>query len=96
MIRRIEHRKIFLDQQDYGALWPFSLREIRRNNSARDAFDLIRRGFSPRLHEEALESRRFFNDYLQTYVERDVHTLIQLRDLIACDLQQKSHDHNRS
>jgi len=63
------------------ALWPFSLREIRRYDSALDPFDLICRGFFPRLHEEGLEPRRFFNGYLQTYVERDVRALIQLRDL---------------
>jgi hypothetical protein len=62
-------------------LWPFSLREIRRYDSPRDPFDLIYRGFFPRLHEEGLEPRRFFNGYLQTYVERDVRALIQLRDL---------------
>lgn len=63
------------------ALWPFSLHEIRRYDSALDPFDLIYRGFFPRLHEEGLEPRRFFNGYLQTYVERDVRALIQLRDL---------------
>jgi len=63
------------------ALWPFSLHEIRRYDWSRDPFDLIRRGFFPRLHEEGLEPRRFFSGYLQTYVERDVRALIQLRDL---------------
>lgn len=63
------------------ALWPFSLHEVHRYDSARDPFDLIHRGFFPRLHEEGLEPRRFFNGYLQTYVERDVRALIQLRDL---------------
>lgn len=62
-------------------LWPFSLREIRNYDSVRDPFDLIHQGFFPRLHEENLEARRFFNGYLQTYVERDVRALIQLRDL---------------
>jgi predicted AAA+ superfamily ATPase len=62
-------------------LWPFSLHELRPYVSAHDPFDLICRGFFPRLHEEGLESRRFFNNYLQTYVERDVRTLIRLRDL---------------
>lgn len=62
-------------------LWPFSLHELRFYDSASDAFDLIRRGFFPGLHEEELEPRRFFNGYLQTYVERDVRALIQLRDL---------------
>lgn len=63
------------------ALWPFSLREIRRYNPVSDPFDVICRGFFPRLHEERLDARRFFNGYLQTYVERDVRALIQLRDL---------------
>jgi len=63
------------------ALWPFSLRELRRYDSAREPFALICRGFFPRIHEEKLEPRRFFNGYLQTYVERDVRALIQLRDL---------------
>jgi predicted AAA+ superfamily ATPase len=63
------------------ALWPFSLHELHRYDLAWDPFDLIHRGFFPRLHEEGLEPRRFFNGYLQTYVERDVRALIQLRDL---------------
>jgi len=62
-------------------LWPFSIHELRRYDSAVGAFDLIRRGFFPRLHEEGLDPRRFFNGYLQTYVERDVRALIELRDL---------------
>jgi hypothetical protein len=62
-------------------LWPFSLSELRGYPAPRKPFDLIVRGFFPRLHEEGLEPRRFFNGYLQTYVERDVRALIQLRDL---------------
>jgi hypothetical protein len=42
---------------------------------------MIVRGCFPRLHEESLDPRRFFNGYLQTYVERDMRALIQLRDL---------------
>ena len=62
-------------------LWPFSLDELRHYGSTWDPFDLIRCGFFPRVHDEGLEPRRFFNSYLQTYVERDVRALIQLRDL---------------
>ncbi len=62
-------------------LWPFSLPELRRYGTARAPFDLIARGCFPRLHDEDLEPRRFFNGYLQTYVERDVRALIQVRDL---------------
>ena len=62
-------------------LWPFSLPELRNYKSTWAPFDLIHRGCFPRLHEEKLEPRRFYNSYLQTYVERDVRALIQLRDL---------------
>jgi len=62
-------------------LWPFSLAELRHYVSAGDPFDLIVRGCYPRVHEEKLDARRFYNGYLQTYVERDVRALIQLRDL---------------
>jgi len=62
-------------------LWPFSLSELRRYKSDWNAFELVVKGFFPRLHEEGLEQRRFYNGYLQTYVERDVRALINLRDL---------------
>jgi len=62
-------------------LWPFSLSELRRYKPDWGAFELIVRGCFPRLHEEGLEQRRFYNGYLQTYVERDVRALIHLRDL---------------
>jgi predicted AAA+ superfamily ATPase len=57
------------------ALWPLSLQELRTYAAVHDPFDLICRGFFPRLHEEGLDPRRFFNGYLQTYVERDVRSL---------------------
>jgi len=63
------------------SLWPFSLSELRHYKSDWNAFELIVKGCFPRLHEERLESRRFYNAYLQTYVERDVRALINLRDL---------------
>lgn len=62
-------------------LWPLSIRELRRHGIERDPFDLIVSGFYPRLHKGGLDPRRFFNGYLQTYVERDVRALIQLQDL---------------
>jgi len=61
-------------------LWPFSLPELRHYQSTWETFELIVRGFFPGLHEQGLKPRRFFNSYLQTYVERDVRALIRLRD----------------
>lgn len=62
-------------------LLPFSLHELRQYGRGQDAFALSVRGFYPRVHEEGLDPTRFYNSYLQTYVERDVRALIQLRDL---------------
>lgn len=55
--------------------------ELRSYKTPFSPFDLIVRGFYPRLHEEGLEPRRYYNNYLMTYVERDMRALIQLRDL---------------
>jgi uncharacterized protein len=62
-------------------LLPFSLPELRHYKKTWDPFDLAVRGCFPRLHEERLSHRRFFNGYLQTYVERDVRMLTNLKDL---------------
>jgi predicted AAA+ superfamily ATPase len=62
-------------------LLPFSLKELRTYRKDWPAFELITKGAYPRIHEEDLRPTRFFNGYLQTYVERDVRALINLRDL---------------
>lgn len=62
-------------------LWPFSVSELRSYKQDWDAFELIVKGGYPRLHDNALDPRRFYSGYMQTYVERDVRALIQLRDL---------------
>lgn len=63
------------------ALWPFSLHELARYERDDRPFDLLVRGFYPRVHDHEVDPRRFYNGYVQTYVERDVRALIQLRDL---------------
>jgi hypothetical protein len=62
-------------------LWPLSFHELRGYGIPLGAFDLIVRGSFPRVFEESLEPRRFYNGYLQTYVERDVRAMIHIRDL---------------
>jgi len=71
-------------------LLPFSLNEMRQftgqgsNGVAPewDAFDLIVKGFFPRLQTKRLVPHRFFNGYVATYVERDLRTQINVKDLI--------------
>ena len=62
-------------------LWPFSFHELSQYGPLGSPYDLIVRGFFPRLHKMGLSPRRFYNGYLSTYVERDLPALIQLRDL---------------
>lgn len=62
-------------------LLPFSLEELQPFQAEWEPYDLIVKGAFPRLHEKRLKPERFFNGYLQTYVERDVRALINLKDL---------------
>lgn len=62
-------------------LLTFSLAELSHYRTNWDPFDLIATGTYPRVHQEKLNPRRFFNAYLQTYIERDVRSLVNIRDL---------------
>ncbi|OGV40713.1 MAG: AAA family ATPase [Lentisphaerae bacterium GWF2_49_21] len=62
-------------------LLPFSMQELRKYKHFSDPFELIVKGAFPRLHQENLEPERFFNSYVQTYIERDVRQMINLKDL---------------
>lgn len=62
-------------------LLPLSFSEVGQLHKPDDAFELIWRGAYPRLHQFQLEPERFYNGYVQTYVERDVRAMINLADL---------------
>ena len=62
-------------------LLPFSWRELRHYNKRWTAFGLVICGSFPGVHERRLDPARFFNNYVQTYLERDVRALIRLKDL---------------
>lgn len=62
-------------------LLPFSLEELRQYARPFTVFDWMVAGAFPRLHEDQLQTERFFNGYVQTYLERDVRSLINLKDL---------------
>lgn len=62
-------------------LLPFSLSELKNYKKNWEPFELILKGAYPRLHEKGLKPARFFNGYMQTYLERDVRALINLKDL---------------
>ena len=62
-------------------LLPLSFEELQKFQTKWDVYDLIVKGAFPGLHEKNLKPERFFNGYLQTYVERDVRALINLKEL---------------
>jgi predicted AAA+ superfamily ATPase len=62
-------------------LLPFSLSELRNYRKNWEPFELIVKGAYPRLHDKNLKPSRFFNGYMQTYIERDVRALVNLKDL---------------
>lgn len=62
-------------------LLPCSIQELSALRKELDPFKFIANGMFPRLQAHSLNSTRFFNSYMQTYIERDVRTLIRLNDL---------------
>lgn len=62
-------------------LLPFSLSELRNYREEWKPFELITTSNYPRVHDRKLKPSRFFNGYLQTYIERDIRALINLKDL---------------
>ena len=62
-------------------LLPFSLDERQRTGAGNDADEILYSGFYPRIYDQGLDPRQAFADYFETYVERDVRRLGEIRNL---------------
>lgn len=62
-------------------LLPFSLKELERTGASIAVDDLLYSGFYPRIHDQKLEPRQALGDYFETYVERDVRRMGEIRNL---------------
>lgn len=62
-------------------LLPFSIDELRRAGGACGVDDMLYAGFYPRIHDRGLDPRQALDDYVETYVERDVRTFLEVRNL---------------
>jgi len=63
-------------------LLPFSIEELKQydlTDFSRDKF--LHFGFMPRVYDQQQQPGMAYRNYLQTYVERDVRQLINLKDL---------------
>ncbi len=62
-------------------LLPFSLMERQRMGPSDAIDDILYSGFYPRILDQGLDPRQALGDYLETYVERDVRRLGEVRNL---------------
>lgn len=62
-------------------LLPLSLPEIEPEHGRLSVNSLLQRGFYPRLYNQPIEPYSMLRDYFQTYVERDVRSLLRVQDL---------------
>ncbi len=62
-------------------LLPFSLAERQRTGAREGIDDILYTGFYPRIHDRGLEARQALGDYFETYVERDVRRIGEIRNL---------------
>ncbi|MDE0048874.1 MAG: ATP-binding protein [Rhodospirillales bacterium] len=62
-------------------LLPFSLAERQRSGADNRVDEILYAGFYPRIYDQGLEPRQALSDYFETYVERDVRRLGEIRNL---------------
>ena len=62
-------------------LLPLSLSELLRVQTIEDENQILFQGLLPRIYSENQQPTKAYRNYLQTYIERDVRKLINLKDL---------------
>jgi uncharacterized protein len=62
-------------------LLPLSLQEWSQKGETQNPFELVYQGLMPRVHEDKLDPSSAYRNYFQTYVERDVRQLSEIRNL---------------
>lgn len=64
-------------------LLPLSIEEVASAGANLETDTLLHTGFYPRLYDTPLEPTRAHGDYFETYVERDIRQLGEIRNLTA-------------
>jgi len=62
-------------------LLPFTIAEASRLTGVHSREEWLFHGFLPAIHSENQEPSRAHRNYLQTYIERDLRQILQIRDL---------------
>lgn len=63
-------------------LLPLSLKEMRNSNIEDQLETVILKGGYPKIYKENLPISNAYSSYFQTYVERDVRQILQVKDII--------------
>lgn len=64
-------------------LLPFSIHETSPYAQTANIDEVLYTGFYPRIYEQKLNPTQMLGDYYETYVERDVRQLLEIRNLTA-------------
>ena len=62
-------------------LLPLSIAELKATGITHTRDEFIYQGFMPRLYSEQVDPTRLYRNYYQTYIERDIRQMINLRSL---------------
>lgn len=64
-------------------LYPFSLQELKKTNHAgSDPFEMLLKGFYPPLYTRDVTPYDWYMNYIASYVERDVRSIVNVKDLM--------------
>lgn len=66
-------------------LLPLTISELANADIEQTEDEYLFRGFYPRIYQQNLQPTKAYNNYHHTYVERDVHQLINVKDLSTFD-----------
>ena len=63
-------------------LLPLSIDELKNDGRETDRDTLLFKGFMPALYKGGMDVRNYYASYFQTYVERDVMSVLKIKDRI--------------
>lgn len=62
-------------------LYPLSLSELQDEGVNLEIDDWLLQGFYPKLYQQPMDTHQYYQNYISTYVERDVRQMINVKDL---------------
>lgn len=63
-------------------LYPMTMRELKLGGINLDLDEQIYKGFFPRIYSENLNPSKAYRNYLQTYIEKDVRQISEIKNLV--------------